>query len=279
MHSVDHLLDFVLQFIKSGLNTHIHEFTLRIHLQSSHYRRIDLEFNSELLALILRVWLQSREHFLFLFSLKFLGGYDSDFLLLIELLIQFHILLSHLLKVHKPFVFNQDLYEPYRQIIEIPEWLQRLIELLDFRMTHSCVQSELLEWLWVLVQLTQELHVFIHVIQCIDLTSWSKKHARIAARDCVFFRRRLLKIIIENELIYLVVRSRLDLFYIAHRERLKQRFVKLQVFHFRLDKRCLKSFLPAFIFCHAFLLLFLRFLLWFLGFSSEVSLLKELGTN
>jgi hypothetical protein len=188
------------------LQAHVHELRLGVHLQSSEDSTIDLELNDEFLALVLGVGLESSEDLLLLISRETVGRDDGDLLLLVELLVKLGVLLSYFLNEHEALVLSEDFDEADGDLVEVASLLKASIEGADLLHTNTGILSEQLEALTVSVELTEELHVFVNIVESSLLRSSCEENSSVSAWDGVFLRGGL------------VVGSRLDLLDITKRE-------------------------------------------------------------
>lgn len=196
--------------INTGSQAHIHELRLSVHLEASEDGLIDLEFNDELLALVLGVGLEAAEDLLLLVLGEAVRGDDGDLLFFVELLVELGVLLGDLLDEHQTLVLSEHLDETDGHCVEVSCLLKALVELTDLLNANSGILGEKLEALRVSVELAQELHIFIHVVESTFLRGSCEEHASIATWDGVFLGGRL------------VVGSRLDLLHVSEREGLEE---------------------------------------------------------
>ena len=84
MHfSIDQLSHFTAELLDSRRQTHVHEFSLSVHLEAAHNRGIHSEFELEFFSRVLGVGLKSGEHFVLLAAVEGLGRDDGNLLLLV----------------------------------------------------------------------------------------------------------------------------------------------------------------------------------------------------
>lgn len=163
--------------------------------------------------MVLRIGLEGCEDLLFFGGGEAVGGDDGDLLFLVELLVELGVLFGDLLDEHEALVFGEDFDEADGDCVEVACLLETLVELTDFLDADTRVLGEELEALRVGVELAQELHVFVDVVEGGLLGSGCEEDASVAARDGVFLGGRL------------VVGSRLNLLHIAQGEGSEQGLV------------------------------------------------------
>ena len=162
--SIDHLLDLLVEAIDTGGETHVHELRLGVHLETTKDGLVNLELENELFALVLGVSLETLEDLSLFILIKLVSGDDGDFLLLVELLIEFTVLLSDLLDEHEALVLSEDLDESQGHLVEVTRLLQAGVEQLDLLQAHTGVLGEVLEALGVGVKLAKVFHVFVDLV-------------------------------------------------------------------------------------------------------------------
>ena len=86
--SLDESVYLASELVDSGLETHVHELGLGVHLEAALDRCINLEFKFEFLAFVVRVCLQSLKYFLLLRVVQGFSGDDSDLLLFVQELVE-----------------------------------------------------------------------------------------------------------------------------------------------------------------------------------------------
>lgn len=175
-YSIDHLLDLLVEAVNTGGETHVHELGFGVHLETAEDGLVYLELDDELFALVLGVCLEAAEDLVLLILVELVGRDDSDLLLLVELLVELAVLLSNLLDEHKALVLSEHLDEAEGHLVEVASLLKASVEQLDFLDTDTSVEGEHLEGLRVGVELTEELHVFVDVVEGTFLRGGGEEH-------------------------------------------------------------------------------------------------------
>ena len=129
----------------AGGHRHVHEFRFSVHLESALNVLIDLVLNSESLALVLRVSLKSLEDLTLLGLRQLLGRDNSNFLLLVELLVKLLVLASNILNVDKALVLSQNSKEVHSGIVERSNLLKGIVKLTNFLESNTAVLGKLTE--------------------------------------------------------------------------------------------------------------------------------------
>ena len=185
MFSVSKLADLAADAVVSARKRHVHELGLRVHLEAAHDRLVDLVVDSELLAFVLGVSLQGRYNLRLLVFGKISGGDDGDLLLLVELLVQFGVLLGDVVDLVQTLVLGQDGQETHGGFAEGSRLLERGVKLGDLFAADATILGEQTELLAVSVDLLHEAQVLVHVVQIAILRSCGEEHSGVTALNGV----------------------------------------------------------------------------------------------
>ena len=175
--SVSKLADLAADAVVSAGERHVHELGLRVHLEAAHDRLIDLVVDSELLALVLRICLQSRNDLRLLVIGEISGRDDRDLLLLVELLVQLGVLFGDVVDLVQALILRQDGQETHGSVAKGRRLLEGDVELGDLFLADATILGEQAELLAIFVDLLHEAQVFVHVVEVAVLRGCGEENA------------------------------------------------------------------------------------------------------
>jgi len=158
----------------AGSDRHIHKLGLSVHLKTPLDCSIHLILNSESFTSVLRVSLKSRKHLRLLVIVQWLSRNDSDFLLLVKLLVEFLVFNSDVFQRVKTLILRQHSQEVDSALVERSNRQKSLIHFSDFAQANTTILCEETERLAVSVELGQVHQVFVDVEESAFLGSGCK---------------------------------------------------------------------------------------------------------
>ena len=150
---------------------HVHELALSVHLKASQDGGVNRVLDDELLALVLRVLLKGQLDLFPLRNGQILCRDDGYLLFLIEGLVQLLVVACDLVNELESAVLNQHLNYLVSDILECSHLLHRGDQGLALLGSNGLVSCEHREHFRVLVELFDESHVFIDLVQSVVLRS------------------------------------------------------------------------------------------------------------
>lgn len=129
--------------------------------------------------------MQSVKHLAALGLGKLLSRDDSDFLLLVELLVKLLVLLTNVLNEDETLVLGQHGQEVMSDIVEGSGLPKGLVKKSDFLNADTSVLGELTEDLGVSVELGQVHHILIDLEEGVVLGGSCEEHVGVATLDSV----------------------------------------------------------------------------------------------
>ena len=214
--SLGKLGDLLGDSLDTGVERHVHEFRLSVHLETSENGTIDLVLNSEFFSFVSGVGFKGREDLVSLGAGKLSSRDNCDFLLLVELSVQLLELLSNLLNEHKSLVLSKNSQEVDSGIGEGSSLEESLVEQFDFLLANTSVLGELTELLGVNIQLAEVGHVLVDVVESASLGGSGEENGSVSALDGVFLAGGS------------VVGGRVELLDVSKREGLEKRSVQVE---------------------------------------------------
>jgi len=126
----------------AGRDRHIHKLGLGVHLKTSLDSSIHLILNSESFTSVLWVGLESSEHLRLLVIVQWLCRNDSDFLLLVKLLVEFLVFNSDVFQRVETLILSQHSQEVDSALVERSNRCESLVHFSDFAEAYTTVLGE-----------------------------------------------------------------------------------------------------------------------------------------
>jgi len=185
-YSLGKLGNFLVDSLDAGVERHVHEFGFSVHLEAAEDVGIHLVLNGEFFAFVLGVLLEGEENLVSLSVVQLIGRDNSDLLFLVELRVQFLVLLSNLLNENKSLVLSEHCQEVHSEVGEGGGLQKSVVQKFDFLSADTLVLGEHTEVLAVGVQLAKVNHILKHVVKGSLLGGGNEKNAGVSAFDGVF---------------------------------------------------------------------------------------------